>query len=100
MTHLTGVGKFEVSFDRENANGRNMTGNYNVVMKDPDYKWAVVLSCPTSDFFPSSNVWILSRTPELDDALVKSILKDAAALNLPLLDLLPTNQKDCIRPNE
>ena len=61
--------------------------DYFVLELDPDYKWAVVGS--SSDNY----LWILSRTPEIDDTLYNNILEKIATRGYDTSLLLKVKQK-------
>ncbi len=46
-------------------------GGYHVMALDPDYRWAMVAG-PDHDYF-----WILARTPNLPDEVMKTLLQTA-----------------------
>lgn len=72
--------KLEVSFFRP------FYGNYWVVALDPDYGWALVAE-PEGKY-----LWLLARTPKLDDALEAEIFGRITALGYPLKALIrPAN---------
>ncbi len=69
-------------------------GNYWVIqLDDPpageDYRWAVV-SEPTKQY-----LWILSRTPELDDGVRADIVANLQALDYDLTKLEDSKQPGC-----
>jgi apolipoprotein D and lipocalin family protein len=72
--------KLEVSFFRP------FWGKYWVVELDPDYRYAVV-GHPSRDY-----LWILSRTPQLDDATYQGILTRLEAKGFPIDRLQRTLQ--------
>lgn len=61
-------------------------GEYWVIQLDPEYRYAVV-GHPSRDF-----LWILSRTPEVDDTLYASILARLKEVGYPLDRLVKTVQ--------
>lgn len=61
-------------------------GDYWVIELDPDYRYAVV-GHPGRDY-----LWILSRTPQLDDETYAHILERLQALGYPLDRLEKTEQ--------
>ena len=72
--------KLEVSFFRP------FWGDYWIIQLEPDYHYAVVGS-PSRDY-----LWILSRTPRLDDATYEEILAKLKADGYPLDRLVRTLQ--------
>ena len=72
--------KLEVSFFRP------FWGDYWIIQLEPDYHYAVVGS-PSRDY-----LWILSRTPHLDDATYEEILAKLKADGYPLDRLVRTLQ--------
>lgn len=65
--------------------------DYFIMDMDPDYKWALIGS--KSDNY----LWILSRTPFMDDATYNAILDKARSLGYDLTTLYKVPQKD-LRP--
>jgi len=61
-------------------------GAYWILDLDPDYRWAVVGN-PSREY-----LWILSRTPQLDDATYQGILERLRAQQYPLTLLVKTPQ--------
>lgn len=61
-------------------------GDYQVFALDPDYRWAAVGE-PRRRY-----LWILSRTPRLDEALLGKILETAASRGFDLEPLIRTPQ--------
>jgi apolipoprotein D and lipocalin family protein len=61
-------------------------GAYWVIGLDPDYKWAIV-GHPNRAY-----LWILSRTPQMDDALYDELLKMIAAKGYDLTKIRKTLQ--------
>jgi apolipoprotein D and lipocalin family protein len=72
--------KLEVSFFRP------FWGDYWVIQLDPDYRY-VVVGHPSRDY-----LWILSRTPTIDQALYDSIVAKLEAEGYPLDRLVRTEQ--------
>jgi apolipoprotein D and lipocalin family protein len=72
--------KLEVSFFRP------FWGDYWIIQLEPDYHYAVVGN-PSRDY-----LWILSRTPHLDDATYEEILAKLKAGGYPLDRLVRTLQ--------
>ena len=72
--------KLEVSFFRP------FWGDYWIIQLEPDYHYAVVGN-PSRDY-----LWILSRTPHLDDATYEEILSKLKAAGYPLDRLVRTLQ--------
>jgi len=62
--------------------------DYFIMDMDPDYKWALVGS--KSDKY----LWILSRTPFLDETTYNQILDKARSLGYDLTGLIKVPQKD------
>lgn len=62
-------------------------GDYWIIELDPDYRWAVV-GHPAREY-----LWILSRTPTLDEALYQRILTRIRAKGYDLAPLERTLQK-------
>jgi len=62
------------------------SGNYWIIDLDPDYRWAVVGE-PGRKYF-----WVLSREPQLDDALYQQILERARQQGYDLAPLIKTRQ--------
>jgi apolipoprotein D and lipocalin family protein len=62
------------------------SGKYWIMDLDPDYRWAVVGE-PGRGY-----LWILSRTPQMDQAIYESILKRASAQGYDIGRLLKTRQ--------
>ncbi len=62
-------------------------GHYWIIELDPDYRWAVV-GHPAREY-----LWILSRTPTLDEALYQRILTRIRAKGYDLAPLERTLQK-------
>lgn len=56
--------------------------DYRVIALDPDYQWAVVGSASRR------YLWILSRTPRMDQALFERLLGEAEARGYALADLV------------
>jgi apolipoprotein D and lipocalin family protein len=61
-------------------------GDYQVIELDPDYQWALVGE-PGRRY-----LWILSRTPRLDEATVTRLLDRARALGFPVERMIRTPQ--------
>jgi apolipoprotein D and lipocalin family protein len=86
----TSTGKAEVVDETTNAKLKvwffwPFKGDYWIIDLDPDYRWAVV-GVPSRKY-----LWILSRTPTLDDTVYRGIISriadqgyDPARLNLTL----------------
>ncbi|MCK2184173.1 lipocalin family protein [Halomonas sp. YJPS3-2] len=75
-----GQGRLKVSFF-----GPFYAG-YNVLALDDDYGWALVAG-PDRDY-----LWILSRTPELPDAIYRDLVERAASLEFPVNELIEVEQ--------
>lgn len=67
-------------------------GDYWIIDLDEDYQWAVV-GHPSRDY-----LWILSRTPRMDDATYAAILERLQKQGYPLDRLLKTLQPDNAPP--
>lgn len=63
-------------------------GDYWVLALDPDYRWALV-GHPDRDY-----LWILSRTPRLDDALYDALVAKAQAQGFEVSRLVRTPQPE------
>ena len=57
-------------------------GAYNVIALDDDYRWAMIAG-PTRDY-----LWILARTPTLDDDVVSRLVGEAERLDFPTGELI------------
>lgn len=64
------------------------TGDYWVLALDPDYRWALV-GHPDRE-----HLWILSRTPRIDDALYQELVAKARAQGFDVSRLARTPQPD------
>ena len=62
--------------------GSSREGNYWILALDPDYRTALV-GTPDRRF-----LWILSRTPQLDDAIYQRLVEHAEQLGFPVSDLI------------
>ncbi|MGY0612191.1 lipocalin family protein [Luteimonas sp. A501] len=62
-------------------------GDYWVIALDPEYEWAMV-GAPDADY-----LWILSRTPKLDDAVRDRLVTQASDMGYPVQDLVATPQR-------
>lgn len=62
------------------------TGDYWVLALDPDYRWAVV-GHPDRE-----HLWLLSRTPRIDDALYQELVTKARAQGFDVSRLVRTPQ--------
>lgn len=62
------------------------TGDYWIIDLDPDYRWAVV-GHPSREY-----LWILSRTPRMDDGVYEGILSRLRAQSYDLAKLVKTPQ--------
>lgn len=63
-------------------------GDYQVIALDPGYRWAVV-GHPGRD-----SLWILSRTPRIEDALYRELVARAEAQGFEVARLVRTPQPD------
>ena len=61
-------------------------GDYWVIDLDPEYRWALV-GAPDADY-----LWILSREPQLEEAVVERLLERADARGYPVEDVIRTRQ--------
>lgn len=61
-------------------------GKYWVIDLDPEYRWAVV-GGPSREY-----LWVLSRTPSMEDALLNQLLDRAKAQGYDLSRLMRTKQ--------
>ncbi|MGB5487361.1 MAG: lipocalin family protein [Lysobacterales bacterium] len=76
------IGKLKVSFFGP------FYGAYNVIALDEEaYQWSLVVGPDTS------YLWILSRTPELDQAIVDQLLSKASLLGFDTEKLIWVNQQ-------
>ena len=57
-------------------------GGYHVIALDPDYRWSMVVG-PDRDY-----LWILSRTPQLEPAVIVQLRDKALAWGLPFERLI------------
>lgn len=80
----TSNARLMVTFDNFFARlvGPSREGNYWIVDLDPDYTVAMV-GTPDRRY-----LWILSRTPQLDEALYQQLGAKAQQLGFPVLDLI------------
>jgi len=62
--------------------GSSREGNYWILDLDPDYRTAVV-GTPDRRF-----LWILARTPQIDDATYQRLVERARQLGFPVSDLI------------
>lgn len=66
--------------------GSSREGNYWIMDLDPDYRTSVV-GTPDRRY-----LWILSRTPQLDDATYQRLVARAGELGFPVGDLIRTRR--------
>ena len=66
--------------------GSSREGNYWIIELDPDYRTSVV-GTPDRRY-----LWILSRTPRLDDAAYQRLIERAKQLGFPVSDLIPAKR--------
>jgi apolipoprotein D and lipocalin family protein len=66
--------------------GSSREGNYWIIELDPDYRTSVV-GTPDRRY-----LWILSRTPRLDDAAYQRLIERARQLGFPVSDLIPAKR--------
>ncbi|MBX3349113.1 MAG: lipocalin family protein [Nitrospira sp.] len=80
----TSNAKLMVTFDNFFARlvGPSREGNYWILELDPDYTVAMV-GTPDRRY-----LWILSRTPQLDDAIYQQLMANAQRLGFPVADLI------------
>ena len=74
------VGRLKVSFFGP------FYGGYNILALDADYQWALV-SGPNRDY-----LWILSRSPQMDQATENRLRQRAAELDFPTEELIDVAQ--------
>jgi apolipoprotein D and lipocalin family protein len=76
--------RLNVVFDNYFARlfGSSREGNYWILALDGDYRTALV-GTPDRRF-----LWILSRTPQLDDAIYQRLVEQARQLSFPVSDLI------------
>ena len=89
-----GTGALRVSFflHRIPFIRRLFEAGYDVVLLDPEYQWAGVVSCSR---VAGSNFWILARTPTLDEELIYDIYNKASDMGIDLTDQMRTTQEGC-----
>lgn len=68
---------------------------YDVVYVDDDYSVAAVVSCNKVLFYSSSDVWILSRTPEVSQEKYQGVISHLQTAGFDLGDLESTTQHGC-----
>jgi apolipoprotein D and lipocalin family protein len=80
--------RLNVVFDNYFARlfGSSREGNYWILALDGDYRTALV-GTPDRRF-----LWILSRTPQLDDAIYQRLVEQARQLSFPVSDLIRTRR--------
>ena len=80
--------RLNVVFDNYFARlfGTSREGNYWILALDGDYRTALV-GTPDRRF-----LWILSRTPQLDDAIYQRLVEQAKELSFPVSDLIRTRR--------
>ena len=74
------VGRLKVSFFGP------FYGGYNVLALDDDYRWSLVAG-PDRDY-----LWILARTPSLDEATRQELVAEARGLDFPVEELIWVEQ--------
>jgi apolipoprotein D and lipocalin family protein len=57
-------------------------GGYNIIALDENYRWALVVG-PNRDF-----LWILARSPDLDETVTRSLVAKADQLGFPVDELI------------
>ena len=62
-------------------------GGYNVIALDPDYRYALVCG-PNRSY-----LWILSRTPQLDESVKQRLVEQARSAGFPVDELIWVEQK-------
>ncbi len=84
VVNQTTNARLNVVFDNYFARlfGSSREGNYWILALDPDYRTALV-GTPDRRF-----LWILSRTPQLDDAIYQRLVEHAQQLGFPVSDLI------------
>jgi len=70
---------------------------YDVVAIGDNYEYSIVVSCTSvlGGLFSSSDVWFLSRTPDVSDATFNKWHDTASGLGFDLSDLIRTTQAGC-----
>ncbi len=63
-------------------------GGYNVIALDPDYQWAMVAG-PNRGY-----LWILARSPDLDEAVVESLVAQAKSLDFDTSELIYVEHRE------
>ena len=74
------VGRLKVSFSGP------FNGGYNVLELDADYQWALVAG-PNRGY-----LWILSRSPTLDEAIYRDLVERAERTEFPVEELIEVEQ--------
>ncbi|MFO7908766.1 MAG: lipocalin family protein, partial [Halomonas sp.] len=74
------IGRLKVSFFGP------FYGGYNILELDDDYQWALV-SGPNRDY-----LWILSRSPQMDEATEERLRERAADMDFPTDELIDVPQ--------
>ena len=69
-----------------------VAGDYWIIGLDPAYNWAVVSNAD------GTSLWILSRTPILDEEMYKQALEVATRNQIDLTNLTLTHQNSCLYP--
>eukprot|EP01120_Amphizonella_sp_Union-15-10_P009452 TRINITY_DN357_c0_g1_i2.p1 TRINITY_DN357_c0_g1~~TRINITY_DN357_c0_g1_i2.p1 ORF type:complete len:212 (-),score=41.96 TRINITY_DN357_c0_g1_i2:60-695(-) len=86
---LAQPGKLEVSFGGPYA-------PYWIINLDTNYQWAVIWSCTDILGFDIEFLWVLSRTPTLDETLYQQLIQKAASeTGYDISRLLKTTQQGC-----
>lgn len=75
------VGSLKISF------GSPFDGTYNILLLDTQYRYAMVAGTDRDD------LWILSREPQLDKAIIDSLVAKAKEWGFPTTNLLFVEQK-------
>ncbi len=75
------AGSLKISF------GSPFDGTYNILLLDTQYRYAMVTGTGRDD------LWILSREPQLDKAIVDSLVAKAKEWGFPTSDLVFVEQK-------
>jgi apolipoprotein D and lipocalin family protein len=70
------VGRLKVSFFGP------FYGGYNIIALDDDYQWSLVVG-PNRSY-----LWILARTPDLDQNMLQQLVSRAGALGFPVDELI------------
>ncbi|MFO7649191.1 lipocalin family protein, partial [Halomonas campaniensis] len=80
------VGRLKVSFFAP------FYGGYNVLALDDDYRWSLVAG-PDRRY-----LWILARTPTLDEATYRDLVERARRMAFPVEELIEVEQGEACAP--